>query len=162
MALGFPAYHEEDQQFEHSAEELLDAVEEALDALGWSFSYKGRGLFGTTTPISFWSWGERIQIEVGRQGDVWVRSECALPTQCFDWGKNRRNVNKFLDQLETVLSFNRARARRGSSPRVADEYREPSSDPSRIRRAPPHGASPPAPPSSDRPRPRPGDDAIQR
>jgi hypothetical protein len=49
---------------------------------------------------NLWSWGERISVEIGRGGTVWVESTCRLPTQCFDWGKNQRNVDGFLELVD--------------------------------------------------------------
>lgn len=53
--------------------------------------------------ISFTSWGENITViltPVGmEQTSVLIRSECALPTQIIDWGKNKKNVEKLIQYL---------------------------------------------------------------
>jgi hypothetical protein len=28
-----------------------------------------------------------------------VKSKCSLTTQCFDWGKNKANIVKFMSEL---------------------------------------------------------------
>ena len=38
----------------------------------------------------------RVFIKFLPDNSVSVTSKCALPTQCFDWGKNKANVIKFL------------------------------------------------------------------
>lgn len=55
---------------------------------------------GTT----FTSWGEKITITLlnlqGGMLQVTVHSECGMPTQVFDWGKNSSNVTAIFNQLE--------------------------------------------------------------
>lgn len=55
--------------------------------------------------VSFTSWGEKISITVYSLGPavtkVDIMSECAMPTQIVDWGKNQTNINSitmFLDR----------------------------------------------------------------
>lgn len=60
--------------------------------------------------VSLTSWGEDITvtlhpIEEGKTSVV-IRSECALPTQVIDWGKNKENVNAMLRHLDTFLPMN--------------------------------------------------------
>ncbi len=104
MAFGFPAYAEGRDDFgEEDDEVLAEAVEEAAASLGWMLG-RGRGeltLIGSTS-VSFWSWGEKITVTVDH-GEVHVRSHCALPTQCIDWGKNQRNVDQLLGAIEPFL-----------------------------------------------------------
>src|SRR5262249_35999652 len=112
--------------------------------------------------ISFWSWGETMTVEVRKDSSVRVRSECAFPTQCFDWGKNQRNVNKFLGALDDALDWYERRRRRRAAGDDTDEPRPPTS---RQVRKPGHvsdrpAAPPPPPPPGARPGP--GDDAVTR
>ena len=59
---------------------------------------------GTT----FTSWGEKITITLGRVGEastsLSIFSECALPTQVIDWGKNRKNVHNIFEYIEKQLA----------------------------------------------------------
>lgn len=49
------------------------------------------------------SWGENISVILVPAGETQttaaVRSECALPTQIIDWGKNKENVTKLIQFL---------------------------------------------------------------
>ena len=57
---------------------------------------------GTT----FSSWGEKITITLTpvsqSQTNVDVHSECGMPTQIIDWGKNRQNVCNILEHIEAA------------------------------------------------------------
>ena len=103
MAFGFPAYHEERVRFRCSDSELLDAAEEALEDLGWSPHPVGKWRLRASTGISLWSWGERITVEVERDGRLFVRSACIFPTQCIDWGRNRKNIERLLREVDRVF-----------------------------------------------------------
>lgn len=50
------------------------------------------------TSISFKSWGEIIEIQLQENKSnpqIVFKSICAFPFQIYDWGKNKRNFNKF-------------------------------------------------------------------
>ena len=53
--------------------------------------------------FSFRSWGESISVQVDDAGTVQVTSQCVLPTQFVDYGKNKSNVTRFLAGLSTRL-----------------------------------------------------------
>ena len=59
---------------------------------------------------SFTSWGEKITVTVlslqGGMTQVTVHSECGMPTQVFDWGKNSSNVTAIFNQLEQAVFTN--------------------------------------------------------
>jgi hypothetical protein len=111
MAFGFPAYHEGTQKFNLRSTVLVAAVENALRDLGWEFERIASGTeFNAKTKWNIWSYlGEKVRIEIGRDGNVWIRSECLSPIQWYDgmpfpwYGKNRQNVEKFLDLLSQSL-----------------------------------------------------------
>jgi hypothetical protein len=155
MAFGFPAYHEEEVDYDVSRGELMDAALAALEELGWKGRESGRWRISSSTGVSLWSWGETIIIHVTRDSTLHIRSECALPTQCLDWGRNQSVVRRFLARLDAVLD-DFARDRRRRSRDQDDELPEPRSP----RRLPDRSVTP-APPSSRRPRPGPPDDAIR-
>lgn len=53
--------------------------------------------------VSFTSWGETITVSLSDQGgatNVSIYSECSLPTQIIDMGKNRQNVDTIFSYLE--------------------------------------------------------------
>ena len=64
--------------------------------------------FCFASDVNFSSWGENIDIDVFYVNDnasqVVIKSECSLPTQIIDWGKNKSNVNKIYNQLISVLA----------------------------------------------------------
>jgi hypothetical protein len=108
MTFGLPAYHEERVRYDCSGRDLMDAIDEALHRLKWSGSQTDRWRWRANTGISLWSWGENLDIVVEGPGELFVRSECSFPTQCFDWGRNRSNVMKFLDRIDKILERPRA------------------------------------------------------
>ncbi len=114
MAFGFPAYHEERARYSEPPDELMDAIDAALAELHWSGSQSGRWRFTASTGVSFWSWGEGVTIDLDPEdGELFVRSQCSFPTQCFDWGRNHNNVRKLLDAIDRALEDGvRRRARR--------------------------------------------------
>lgn len=91
----------------HLQLKLADAFrlsEEALIVIGGRISVRDQaaGRLEATIPISFKSWGEKVQVEVlGVDGDVLVQVESAsrLRTTLIDWGKNADNIARFTDWL---------------------------------------------------------------
>ena len=57
--------------------------------------------------MSFTSWGEKIIIGLmplpGGLVSVEVSSECAMPTQIIDWGKNKKNIEGILNYISVNL-----------------------------------------------------------
>lgn len=50
------------------------------------------------------SWGENLRITLTSQGGgtgVEIYSECAMPTQLFDLGRNKKNVAEIFDYLQS-------------------------------------------------------------
>jgi hypothetical protein len=104
MWFGFPPSAEESRHFDLSARDMLHAVEDALYDLRWPHFRDDR--FRIVANISgqmFVSYGEKVIIEIERDGWLRVRSECSFPLQWMDWGKNAGNVRRFLHALEDVL-----------------------------------------------------------
>jgi hypothetical protein len=101
MPLTFPASASGSRRYSCSPEALKEAVARALSALGWAAygNWSGRR-FVAEVGVSFWSWGEEIRVRIDTDGTVSVESACRLPTQCFDWGKNQRNVDAFLELVD--------------------------------------------------------------
>jgi hypothetical protein len=97
------AYHDALTIYEEvPRKELLAAIKDVLDEMGWEWRKVDRWLVIARVPVSWWSWGETFKVRVLSQ-KVLVRSECALPTQRFDWGKNKENVTRFFDHLDDIL-----------------------------------------------------------
>ena len=53
------------------------------------------------------SWGEKITITINEISPactrVDIRSECGMPTQVFDWGKNKQNIAAILAYFDRYL-----------------------------------------------------------
>ncbi len=53
--------------------------------------------------VTFTSWGEKITITLtpaNNATQVHIRSECAMPTQVADWGKNKQVVSNIYEYLK--------------------------------------------------------------
>src|SRR5215207_2171041 len=123
MSFGFPAYSTDSQRFTLRQQELTAVVRESLDRLGWRYETPSPNRFIARNSVNPWSWGEKIAVEVSHDGVVTAKSACLMVTQCFDWGKNRRNVQAFFDEASRGAS-----AREESRPPVAS-YDEQSLTP---------------------------------
>ena len=57
--------------------------------------------------VSFSSWGEKITITLTYINDystnVDIHSECGMPTQVIDWGKNKRIVCNIFENIEANI-----------------------------------------------------------
>ena len=104
MSFGFPAYSTGSQKYDLGQQDLLGVVGESLGRLGWSYEMPSPNAFLAKNSANLWSWGEKIAVEVSLDGTVTARSECLLATQCIDWGKNRRNVRAFFDEVSRIAS----------------------------------------------------------
>ena len=108
MSFGFPAYSVNSQRYPLSQSDLLGVVGEALDRLGWHYERSSPNRFIAKNGANLWTWGENIIVEIPSDGVVTARSECLLITQCFDWGKNRRNVRALFDEVSRGASARQA------------------------------------------------------
>lgn len=98
MAFGFPAYHTECYS-PASTTNVQDAVLQTISKLGWSIRQEREDGIIASTGMNLRSWGEKVLIDFLGDNSISVTSQCALPTQCLDWGKNRANVTKFIMEL---------------------------------------------------------------
>lgn len=114
MSIGFPAFHEETRNLKLSWQQTAQVTARALQSLEWSYTQSAPHVFNAKVRLGMWSWGEQIRVTIYNDGTLNVRSECALPTQCFDWGKNSRNVAKLFEQIERLaVEHNNAEAASG-------------------------------------------------
>ena len=101
MAFGFPAHHQEDFQIPANLPPAI--IWQALQYMGWSGAGTPDGAqFRVSTGFSWWSWGENVTVFRVAADRISVRSECAMPTQMFDWGRNEANVRKFFATLAAI------------------------------------------------------------
>ena len=87
MSFAFPAFHEARLPGMFSAA----AVEAAMQRLGWSDVRRDADVVTGKVGFNLWSFGETVTATPAA-GYLLLRSTCVMPTQCLDWGKNRRNV----------------------------------------------------------------------
>lgn len=99
MAFGFPAYHTESYSPGESGSDLRDAVKEVLTAISWAVKQESSDTIVASSSVNIWSWGEEIIIRFLANNSLSVTSKCAFALQCFDWGKNKRNINRFMTEL---------------------------------------------------------------
>ena len=59
-----------------------------------------RDTYHAKVSMSRTSWGERVEVSLANPGMLVIRSRGILPTQIFDWGKNKRNVERFCEIFE--------------------------------------------------------------
>jgi hypothetical protein len=104
MWIGFPPSHEDSRQYDLPARDLLHAIEDALYELRWPHFRDDRfRIIANISPQIFVSYGEKVIIDIERDGRVRVRSECSSPLQWMDWGKNSSNVRQFLGMLDDIV-----------------------------------------------------------
>ncbi len=106
MTFGFPAYHRRQEQFSSADEILRTLARDAMEALGWRVEREdAEGKLSAHVSFNVWSRGEVVDVEV-LDGTVTIVSRCRGTLQSFDWGKNQRNVELFLERMPLpVLKF---------------------------------------------------------
>ena len=100
MTFGFPAYHTEQYSIGTTVPDLPSVVRETFGALSWAVREETPdGIVGSTS-MNLRSWGEKVLIDFLPDNSISITSKCALPTQCMDWGKNKKNVGRFIAELK--------------------------------------------------------------
>lgn len=95
MTFAFPAYHTENVVFGQSDITVRQAIIETFERLKWRYTGETDNKISAKAKVNFASWGERIEIVFVSGSEFEITSKCVFPTQCFDWGKNRKNVAAF-------------------------------------------------------------------
>jgi hypothetical protein len=95
-------YREEARFRRVSAKELKRACKDALDELRWQWDTDGRWKLIAYVPYSFISYGEWLVVEIYEE-ELVVISHCRKRYQLVDWGKNKQNVQRFLDRVADIL-----------------------------------------------------------
>jgi len=91
----------------YSLDAVFDAVPKVLSKLNWKIDRvdKPLGRFRVKIGMSFWTWGQTMFIDLTKIDDritkVHIYGEAG--GQTFDWGKIRRDIEKFLRELELTL-----------------------------------------------------------
>ena len=87
MTFAFPAFYETRMAGAFD----VAAVEAAMRQLRGSEIRREHGSVIGKVGFNLWSFGETVTATPAA-GYLLLRSTCVMPTQCLDWGKNRRNV----------------------------------------------------------------------
>lgn len=87
---------------ELSKEHFLVIALEAATQLGWNIGYKSENGFVAYTKFSMSSYSEEVKLTI-ENGIATIKSECT-GSQLADWGKNKKNVEKFLDAFNELKS----------------------------------------------------------
>ena len=98
MAIGFPAYHI--QRLNLRDTNLRVSVSAALEQTGWTVLETTKHSIRAKIGINLLTFGETIRITFIDDKTIEIHSKCRLPTQIFDWGKNKRNVNTLVNLIE--------------------------------------------------------------
>lgn len=92
----------------HPFERVMDVIEMAIYKIGFSVSGidKIGGFVTAKKGMDMWSWGFNLNLQVFRMENgvqIQARSECSLPTQIVDYGKNKKNLEKLEQELNMLL-----------------------------------------------------------
>jgi len=98
------AKHFETRNFPVDKEKLMYNAKLAMFANGFELKYEDQksGFIMAKSGFSLFSWGENLHITVEDNGNVTIKSECAMPTQLIDWGRNKKIVHKIFATLATL------------------------------------------------------------
>ncbi len=94
---------------EHRRADIIRMAERILDDLGWHISYVDEDRISVRTGTGIWIFGDQMTVDVSPRGTVTVHSRCIVPTTLIDFGRNDRNVERFLERLERKLDRLRRR-----------------------------------------------------
>src|SRR5690242_11375385 len=103
MAFGITPKHTQEATFETlTQEEILIIGLETVKKLNWNIGAVSRDGFLAYNNVTWNSWGEEISVKIEGQ-KVTLKSECT-GSQLMDWGKNKKNVEKFLQAFDETVS----------------------------------------------------------
>ncbi len=108
MSFGFPAYHSQTETFYPGGGSLYSLVRNAFAELSWKITVDTPSHLEASATLNLASWGEKISVSI-EGTTVTIVSKCLLPTQCIDWGKNKKNVMLLLNTLRKLEHFENAK-----------------------------------------------------
>jgi rhomboid protease GluP len=95
MAIGLSPKFIQDLSLDNlSQEHFMIVAMEAAKQVGWNIGYKSENGFVAYTKFSMASYSEEVKLTI-ENSIVTIKSECT-GNQLADWGKNKKNVEKFL------------------------------------------------------------------
>jgi hypothetical protein len=84
---------------------LSDAVDRALQTLKWNYRKETPYVFVVYRPLSLVSLGENMTISIYDDGTIDVHSINKIQQATYDYGKNQRNIKRFMLQLDRELGL---------------------------------------------------------
>lgn len=100
MAAGFPAYHKEIFRSPQPNVDLVFCAVRTLESLRWKVRHVTPNRVIGAVPYNLLSVGEEIEFLIQYPDECQITSKCMWPTQFIDWGKNRKNIEKILPELQ--------------------------------------------------------------
>lgn len=99
-----PRKYESNRRYSTSPDILFIKCQEAVGICGFELKNTIPSLsrIEARVGMSIWSFGENLSIQVAKDSSVWVSSQCT--SQIIDYGKNRRNVERFFMTLTTLVA----------------------------------------------------------
>lgn len=98
MAFGFPASYSDSVELSGDRPEAREAIRSIFVLLGWPYSEADPDRFVARTGISASSFGETVTVTLEPPGIAKIESRCRF-FALFDWGKNKRNVDAFIQRF---------------------------------------------------------------
>ena len=105
MTFCFPAYHVKNIQYksEYSTEKIIDFIKNTIQTRSFILENNTDRIVYAKTQISWGSWGEKIIIKINEDNSLNIKSKCSYQIQCFDWVKNKENVNGFIAVFNNLI-----------------------------------------------------------
>lgn len=98
MAFGFPASYQLIVSDIPKNTDISRSVGSALSRIGWNPSVD-KNIYRASTNLSMGSSGEKITVEVLPNKSIKITSRCSIIFQFVDFGKNKRNIERFMEEL---------------------------------------------------------------
>jgi hypothetical protein len=109
VAFGFPPRYAATIDLQLGVNDMACLVEESLTELGWRYYLGEANQYSARTPMSSTMKGggwESISIAIEEFKGVHIKSQSFLPWHFFDFGKNKDNVETFI-QIFSLKSLDR-------------------------------------------------------
>jgi len=98
MAFGFPASYQLVVSSIPKDTDIIRSVGSALSRIGWNPSLD-KNTYKASTNLSMGSSGEKITVEILANKSIKITSKCSVIFQLVDFGRNKRNIDRFLEEL---------------------------------------------------------------
>src|SRR6188474_2298595 len=102
MAIGFPPRYETTINLNLRVEDMAALVIETLAELGWKYEKDDERTYHARTSVSTSLRGggwESVSISIEEYAGITIKSQSLLPLPFFDFGKNKENVEVFVEAM---------------------------------------------------------------